>query len=221
MTEETRIPQSGSSAATVQASGWDFLLMMLTVLLLGALGTQSLIGTLYAWWGYRTQPDFEMTAYPAFITVMNGIAGPLVVALVVVMGLCVPKRLLARRTLAVVSTVMVAAGVMTAAISGSMATGLAVYLGLAALIQVAVVVLTLAGAPSLAYVSESRIAKSGSGMLHLGFILFALVIVALQRSPYMLPVFYVSAALLTGGSALAFYARSSSRAATSDEEEAG
>ena len=127
MAEKTRTAQSGSSAGAVPASGWDFLLMMLTVMLLGALGTQSLIGTLYAWWGYRTQPDFEITLYPAFIAVMNGVAGPLVVALVVVMGLCVPKRLLERRTLAAVSTVMVTVGVMTAAVSGSMATGLAVY----------------------------------------------------------------------------------------------
>jgi peptidoglycan/LPS O-acetylase OafA/YrhL len=217
MAEEHEIPHNGGPTTVRRKSGWDFFLMMLTVGLLGALGAQSLLGTLYAWWGYRTQPDFELTAYPAFIVVMNSIAAPLVVALVVVMGLCVPKRLLARRTLATVSVAMVGVGVATAAASASVATGLAVYLGLAALIQVAVVALTLAGVRSLGYLSENRVARIGSGLLHLGFILFALVVVALQKSPYMLPVFYASATLLAGGSGMSFYARSSSRAPAPDE----
>jgi len=201
-------------------SEWDFFLMMLTVVLLGGLGAQSLIGTLYAWWGYRTQPDFEATAYPAFIASMNAIAAPMVIALVIVMGLCVPKRLLARRTLAVVSLAMLGAGAAAWFVSGSLATGLAVYLALAGLIQVAVVALTLSGAGGLSYLSESRVAKAGSGLLHLGFILFALVVVALQRSAWMLPVFYASATLLTGGSALAFYARGASRATLPEDDAA-
>ena len=41
---------------------------------------------------------------------MNEIAAPMIVALVVVMGLCVPKRLFSRRVLLWVSVAMVAAG---------------------------------------------------------------------------------------------------------------
>jgi hypothetical protein len=218
VTEERTSPTPVAAPGSAQKTGWDFFLMTLTVGLLGALGAQSLLGTLYAWWGYRTQPAFEQTAYPAFIGTMNLVAGPMVVALVIVMGLCVPKRLLARRTLAVVSAAMVAAGLVAWATSGSPSTGLAVYLALAALIQAAVVALTVAGASGLAYLSENRIAKAGSGLLHLGFILFALVVVALQRSALMLPVFYASAALLTGGSAMAFYAKTSSRAPLPESE---
>jgi hypothetical protein len=200
---ETRDP----GTATPRRAGWDFTLMMLTVGLLGALGLQSLLGTVYAWWGYRTQPDFEQVAYPGFIAVMNAVAAPIVIALVLVMGLCVPKRLFARRTLAAVSAGMVALGVLVWALTGSLAHGLAAYLVAAALIQVAVVVLTIAGARGLSYLSGTRIAKAGSGLLHLGFVLFVIVVVALRDSAWMLPVFYLSAVLLTGGSAAAFYAR--------------
>ena len=56
---------------------------------------------------------------------------------------------------------------------------------------------TLAGAPSLAYLTEGRVTRAGSGLLHMGFLLFALVVVALGTSPWMLPVFYVSALLVT------------------------
>ncbi len=209
MTGEITKPQESSPGR----SDWDFLLMMLTIGLLGALGVQSLLGTLYAWWGYRTQPDFERIAYPAFIDTMNLIAAPLVVTLVIVMGLCVPKRLFSRTSLIIVSAGMVGAGIGAWAVSGSAVTGLAVYLVLAALIQVAVVVLTLAGATSLAYLTRGRLIKTGSGLLHLGFVLFALVVVALQESPLMIPVFSASALLLTGGSALAFYARPDAREA--------
>jgi FtsH-binding integral membrane protein len=191
--------------------GWDFLLVAATVAILGALGAQSLLGTLYSWWAYRTQPQWEHTGYLEFTRVMNLIGGPLVVALVVVMGLCVPKRIFPRRSLVVVSMAMLIAGALSALLSGSPAVGLTVYLAAAALIQVAVVVLTLAGASGLGYLSEGRAAKAGSGLLHLGFIVFAIVVVALQDSPAMLPVFGVAAALLFGGSTMAFYARTSSR----------
>lgn len=208
MAEETR----------TRRSTWDFTLMMLTVALLGALGVQSFLGTLYAWWAYRAVPGWEQTGYPPFVEVMNLIAAPIVVALVVVMGLCVPKRLLSKRALTVVSAGMVAAGVAAGVLGESLATGLAVYLALAGLIQVAVVVLTLGGVHDLAYLTEGRLVKTGSGLLHLGFILFALVVVALQDSPWMLPVFWAATALLVGGSALSFYARRSARAPLPGDE---
>lgn len=199
-------------------SSWDFVLMISTVVLLGGLGAQSLLGTLYSWWAYRTQSGWEQAGYAEFTGAMNLVAGPLVVALVVVMGLCVPKRLFSRRMLAVVSVAMVAVGLATWWITGSPATGLAVYLAEAALIQVAVVALTLGGATGLGYLTENRVAKAGSGLLHLGFILFALVVVALQASPLMLPVFWAASVLLVGGTALSFYARTSSRAHPAEDD---
>lgn len=190
---------------------WDFLLVLLTVAILGALGAQSLLGTAYSWWAYRTQPAWEQTGYAGFVSVMNAVAAPLVIALVVVMGLCVPKRLFTRRALLAASALMIVAGVAASLVSGSLATGLVVYLAAAGLVQVAVVVLTLAGSASLGYLSHGRLAKAGSGLLHLGFIVFAIVVVGLQESALMLPVFSASALLLLGGSALAFYARPTSR----------
>jgi len=174
-------------------TAWDFALMMATVVLLGALGVQSLVGTLYAWWAYRTVPGWESTGYPGFVAAMNAVAAPLAVALVLVMGLCVPKRLFERRVLLWVSVLGVAIGTGAGILARSVQAGLSVYLGLAALLQVAVVVLTVAGAGGLAYMSEGRVAKAGSGLLHLGFILFALTVVAWQESPLMLPAFIASA----------------------------
>ena len=89
--------------------------------------------------------------YDAFIGTMNAIAGPLVIALVVVMGLCVPKRLFARRSLLAVSVAMIAGGAIVWLATGSAATGIAAYLVAAGVIQVAGVVqcttLTASGTP--------------------------------------------------------------------------
>ena len=191
---------------TVLRRNWDFSLTVLTVVLLGGLGLQSFLGTLYTWWATQANPAWEQTGYVAFVDIMNAIAAPQVVLLVVVMGLCVPKRLFSRRALVGVSAGMVAVGGVAWLATGEMSEGLAVYLVLAGLIQVAVVVLTIAGTHAPSYITEGRLTKTGSGLLHLGFIVFAFVVVALQRSTFMLPVFWVAAILTIVGTALSFYA---------------
>lgn len=186
---------------------WDFWLTIVTVVVLAALGVQSFVGTGYVWWAERTMPRWESgPGYAAYVELMNQIAAPLVLVLVLVMGLCVPKRLFSRRVLIAVSAAMVAAGAAAWAVTGALGTGLALYLALAAIIQVAVVVLTVAGVRGPSYLTEGRLTKTGSGLLHLGFILFAIVVVALQRSTWMMPVFSAAAVLSIVGTALSFYA---------------
>lgn len=184
---------------------WDFSLTLITVALLASLGIQSFVGTIYVWWAEKNVPGWQQAGYDAFVRVMNTIAAPQLVLLVVVMGLCVPKRLFARTPLMVVSAGMVAVGVAAYIGSRSITTGLAVYLSLAALIQIGVVVLTAAGVRGPSYLTEGRLTKLGSGMLHLGFIAFAIVVAVLQRSELMMPAFWVATALTMGGTLLSFY----------------
>lgn len=187
---------------------WDFSLMMLTVVLLAALGAQSLAGTMYLWWVQRAVPGFaEGPGYAAYVSLMNAVAAPIVAAIVVVLGLCVPKRLFERRTLLAASAGLVAIGVVAGLVGRSLSTAMGVYLLAAALLQVVVVVLTFARGGGVSYLTEGRGRRLGSALLHLGFIVFCLVVVSLQESPLMMPVFLVSALLLAGGSAMSFYAR--------------
>lgn len=190
----------------IRQRAWDYGLTMVTVFLLGSLGVQSFIGTIYVWWAQRSDPTWEQLSSAGYIDAMNTIAAPQLMALVVVMGLCVPKRLLSRRALLAVSLLMVVAGMAAGVVTGSLATGVAVYLALAALIQVAVVALTAAGAKGPSYLTEGRLTKLGSGLLHLGFIVFGIVVAVLQRSPFMEPVFWTSTVLMTVGTAMSFYA---------------
>jgi hypothetical protein len=191
-----------------RSAPWDFALMMATVGLLAALGAQSVVGTAYVWWVQRGTPDWSSgPGYAAYVDLMNAIAAPLLVALIVAIGLCVPKRVFARRTLVAVSACMVALGATMGLVAHSVVAGLTAYLLAAAVLQVVVAIMTLVASGGLTYLTEGHGRKLGSALLHLGFIVFALVVVALQDSPLMLPVFFASALLLVGGSALSFYAR--------------
>ncbi len=190
----------------IRQRSWDFGLTVITVLLLGTLGVQSFVGTIHVWLAQRADPLWEQTSSAAYIESMNMIAAPQLILLVVAMGLCVPKRLFSRRLLVVASVAMVVLGVGTGVATGSLSTGVSTYLALAALIQVAVIALTAAGAKGPSYLTEGRLTKIGSGLLHLGFILFGIVVASLQQSPFMHPVFWTSTALMTLGTAMSFYA---------------
>ena len=186
---------------------WDFGLTVLTVILLGSLGLQSFIGTLWVWYSETAVSGWEQgPGYAGYVSWMNLLAAPQVVVLVVVMGLCVPKRLFSRTGLLAVSVAMLFAGVVTGLLTKDLGSALTVYLALAAVIQVAVVALTVAGVRGPSYLTNGRLTKTGSGLLHLGFILFAIVVVSLQHSSQVLPVFTASAVLVTAGTVLAFYA---------------
>jgi len=190
----------------IRQSAWDFALTVATVVLLASLGVQSFVGTIYVWWAQITNPAWEQVGYGGFVRAMNAVAAPQVMLLVVAMGLCVPKRLFSRTKLLAVSGAMVAAGIIAWAVTGSAVSGLALYLALSALIQLAVVALTAVGAKGPSYLTEGRLTKLGSGLLHLGFIVFAFVVVALQRSAFMGPVFWTSAVLSVSGMAMSFWA---------------
>lgn len=186
---------------------WDFSLTVITVAMLGGIGLQSFIGTLYVWWAQRSIPGWDQgPGYAEFVTAMNAIAAPQIVLLVIVMGLCVPKRLFSRVVLMGVSAGMLLAGLGVWAFTRSLATGLAAYLALAGLIQIAVVVMTVAGVRGPSYLTEGRLTKTGSGLLHLGFIVFAFVVVALQTSNFMMPFFWAATVLTMLGTVLSFYA---------------
>jgi len=186
---------------------WDFSLTVITVALLGGIGLQSFLGTIYVWWAQRTVPGWEQGAgYSEFVATMNAIAAPQIVLLVIVMGLCVPKRLFSRTVLVGVSAGMLLAGLAVWAFTRDLATGLAAYLALAGLIQIAVVLMTVAGVRGPSYLTEGRLTKTGSGLLHLGFIVFAFVVVALQTSSFMMPFFWAAAILTMAGTTLSFYA---------------
>jgi hypothetical protein len=56
--DAARDAMSPKKAPSRVRAGWDFTLMLLTVVLLAGLGAQSLVGTMYVWWAQRATPGW-------------------------------------------------------------------------------------------------------------------------------------------------------------------
>jgi hypothetical protein len=184
---------------TRRAIGWDLALVLLTAFTLAAFGALALWGMFY----YKSHAARPGWSVPAFQEMMNRLATPLVVLLIVWLVLCIPKRLFSRRVLLGYSAGMLALG-LGALPYGGARFALGLVLGLSSLLQAAILALVLAGA-RLRFAGRGFALRAGSSLLHLGIVLFTLDLVALQGSPWHIPLFWVATGLLTAGCVLTFY----------------
>ncbi len=192
---------------------YDFALILATVALLLALGALCVYGTLYSFLASRADQEWTSSAaYELYLGRMNSLAYPLVAGLVLVMGMCVPKRLIPYRLLPAGAAVLALAALVAAA-AGPRASLAAVML-VSLAVQAAVAVLAIARHARLFFEREGHLARLGSALLHLGFVLFALDLAALNESPLHITLFWAAALLMTAGTALAFYSEEISRAGT-------
>jgi len=179
--------------------GWDLALVLLTAATLAAFGLLAL-WSMFHYKSHALRPDWSV---PAFQEMMNRLAAPLVVLLIVWLVLCIPKRLLSRRALLAYSAAIIAAGLVAIPYRG-VRFGLGLVLALSAALQTAILGLVLAGA-RLRFAGQGLALRAGSALLHLGVVLFTYDLVALQGSPWHIPLFWASTALLTAGCVLTFY----------------
>ena len=182
-----------------RAVGWDLALVLLTAVTLAAFSALALWGMFY-YKSHAARPDWSV---PAFQEMMNRLATPLVVLLIVWLVLCIPKRLFSKRVLLGYSAGMLALGIAALPYGGARF-ALGLVLGLSALLQAAILSLVLAGA-RLRFAGHGLALRAGSSLLHLGIVLFTLDLVALQGSPWHIPLFWVATGLLTAGCVLTFY----------------
>ncbi len=197
-----------------RAIGWDLALVLLTAVTLAAFGALALWGMFY----YKlnaARPDWSV---PAFQEMMNRLATPLVVLLILWLVLCIPKRLFSRRVLLGYSAGMLALGLAAlpaypavmhalgrdALPGGGPRFALGLVLGLSALLQTAILAFVLAGA-RLHFAGRGLALRAGSSLLHLGIVLFTFDLVALQGSRWHIPLFWVATGLLSAGCVLTFY----------------
>ena len=191
---------------------YDFWLVMITIALLAGMGLLAFGGTLYTWRAEVVTPGWSGGAgYAAYTRVMDRLAAPFVAALVVVLGLCIPRRLFDRQALWAVSAAMVIVGLGVAVVSGARV-GAAAFLILAGTLQTAALVLTLARSVRVNYLSENLVYQVGSALLHLGFVVLVYDWAVLPDDPLHLPIFWAGTVLLMAGSALCFYREGITRA---------
>ena len=182
-----------------QPLGWDIVLTLLTSLTLMFFGILCLYG-MFTYKFDSTEPGWSVAAYQGM---MNRLAAPIVISLIIWLVLCIPKRLFSKTVLfAWSAAVLAASGV--AGLIGGIVPALAFALVLSSILQVVILVLVLIGA-RLRFTRRGMAVRIGSSFIHLGFVLLILDIILLQGSRWHLPLFWICTVLMTGGCAMTFY----------------
>lgn len=183
----------------------NFILILATIVVLSAIGILFIFGSGYSWVQSIKIGEWRQTPlYQDYVTNMNLAVLPLSVILVVVMGLCIPKRLFSGKALLQAMGALLAATVAAAALFGPKP-GMGFLLTAAVLTQTVVIGMTLAGDRRLSYEIEGFFVQIGSALLHLGFIVFLFDFIILSDSPAHLDVFWFATTLIGVGMVLSFY----------------
>ncbi len=189
----------------IKPKTYDFYLMILTSVVLAAIGLVCLYGIGYYTYTSETVPQWTQTQmYGDYIDSMNQLIYPFLVLLLVALGLCIPKRIMPRKSLLMAGTGILTATFIIALIT-NIGVSLAFLLAVSMVVQVAVMVFTILGRGRLTYEREGYFIRTGSSMLHLGTVIFVFDFLIMRSSELHIPVFWVATILITVGTVLSFY----------------
>ena len=149
--------------------------------------------------------QMEAAAQWAYMNTMNRVVGPFNVILILLLGICVPKRLLPTTWLHRFTIVLLAAAGATALLVGGHAALLLVLFASLAL-QVVVLLLALSGSEYLNFEKKNYWVRLGSSLIHLGLILFVLDLYFHRHQALHLVLFWVTTGAVVLGMLFCFYA---------------
>lgn len=187
----------------------NFILILMTVTVLAIIGVIFIIATAYS---SAQPPEWTGTSlYQAYLDRMNVAVIPFVIALLVVLGVCIPKRLFTGAALLKINgVILLVTGAASVAFSAK--TGLGLLLSIAASFQLVVIGLTAGGSKKIHFERPGFFLQIGSACLHLGLVIFLFDFLILLESPSHLVIFWVATALIGVGMILSFYSQEFSKA---------
>lgn len=194
----------GGAAMKFNIQKYDYYLMVLTIIVLFAVGLLCVYGVFF--YNYlAVNPQWQDTIeYTQFIDAMNSYLFPLLVLLLIILGLCIPKRLLKQDILIIFSAVILALTLVLAALSG-IETGLGFILAVMTGIQGIVLIMTIKKSGTLRFEKEGYTARLGSSLLHFGLVILIFNFVALRENPLHISIFWGGTLLITAGNIFSFY----------------
>lgn len=181
----------------------DFALLLATVGVLFALS----VLCVYAMFAFKLAAVHQLppAAKLAYLERMNAVVSPFIVALILLLGICVPRRLLPTRILGWFAALLALAWLAVSAWQGIRA-GLLVVLVASLLLQVLVLALALAGSERLRFARSGYWLRVGSSLVHLGLILFVLDLLLYRQRTLHLYLFWVTTGATVLGMLCCFYA---------------
>lgn len=146
------------------------------------------------------------SAKGAYMNAMNTVIAPFVIGLILLLGICVPKRLLPAAWLvrfALFLGLAAAAVAMWAGIEAGLVTVLAASL----VLQLVVLGMAVAGSRRLHFEKSGYWVRVGSSLVHLGLILFVLDLLFYRHLHLHLLLFWMTTGTSVLGMLFCFYAR--------------
>lgn len=186
----------------------NFILILATIFILTVIGIAFLIGTVY---GSIQSPNWtETPLYQNYLNKMNVAVLPFATALIIVLGICIPKRLFKGAELLKANGALLGVTLLIVIIMDAK-TGLGFLFVAAALIQLVVIALTLVGSKRLSFERAGFFLQLGSAFLHLGLVVFFFDFLLLADHPDHLTVFWVATFLIGLGMLFSFYSQELNR----------
>ncbi len=181
---------------------YDFYLILITTLLLFVI---SLI-CIYAMFAYKYAEVHlaPPVAQIHFMERMNRLVSPFLIALVLVLGICIPKRLFPLQWLSYFSLALMI-GVLVISLSLGVKMALLVVLLASLLLQTLVLILALLGSQRLHFEKRGYWLRLGSSLIHLGLILFILDLFFYRWPKVHLLLFWVTTFSSVLGMIFCFY----------------
>jgi len=196
-------------------SSYDFYLILATTIILFAICLISIYGMFYFKFAqiHQMAPALKIT----YMNRMNTVIAPFAVCLILLLGICVPKRLLPTAWLNRATLLLLVGTVLTGLIWGGRAS---LYFILAAslILQVVVLLMALSGSKKLNFHKKGYWVRLGSSLIHLGLILFVLDLLLYEKMTLHLFLFWVTTGTSVFGMVFSFYAESVVRLITGKQK---
>ncbi len=189
---------------TKRKGSLDYSLILATVGVLFGISVICIFGMFYFKLANIQQlPPLEKYVY---MNRMNLVTAPFVITLILLLGICVPKRLLPVRRLVVFGALLSCTAVAVAAWKG-IVTGLTVVLAASLVLQLIVLGMAVTGSRHLHFEKSGYWVRVGSSLIHMGVILFVLDLILYKNPSLHLFLFWVTTISTVLGMLFCFYAQ--------------
>ena len=184
-------------------SSYDFYLILATTIVLFAICLITIYGMFYFKFAqiHQMAPAVKLS----YMNRMNTVVAPFVICIILLLGICVPKRLLPTIWLNRVTILLIFCAIM-AGIIADVRASLFIILGFSLVLQLIVLILALGGSRNLNFHKKGYWVRLGSSLIHLGLILFVFDLFLYERKILHLFLFWLTTGATVAGMVFCFYA---------------
>ncbi|MFP3983608.1 MAG: hypothetical protein ACLFV2_07960 [Desulfurivibrionaceae bacterium] len=181
----------------------DFYLILATVVVFFIISVICVYGMFY--FKFAALQDMAPALKAAYMDKMNSVISPFLIILILLLGICVPKRLMPTVWLVCFASVLVVGAVATS-LSFSLKAGLVTVLAASLVLQSVILVMALAGSERLKFNKKGYWVRTGSSLIHLAIILFVFDLFFYHYHHLHLVLFWVTTLAAVPGMLFCFYA---------------